>query len=295
MALGHEVFGVIAEVGANVSVDTYVVGQRAVVNPMTSDGSSARAVGRARSVIACSCEMCAPIRSCLSLRNVPDEVAVLTEPLAVARHAVNKAVAAPDARVVVVLGAGMIGLGVVLWLRRSGVSNIVAVGVAAMRLDIARRLGASATVLADGTPLMERLTEELGGAVVMGMPVVDADIWIDVAGSADAFAEIVTMAKKHALIVGVGSHKVPVLVDLRRMLMSETTLVMAMGYPVELAQTLADLADVATEVAPLVTHRTPIRSFQDGLDAISGPATVACGCSWRTDACLKSVITLREE
>lgn len=80
---------------------------------------------------------------------VPDrlepELAALTEPLAVARHAVRRSeVGRRDTAVVV--GCGPIGLAVVLMLKAAGVRRVVASDPSPGRRDLARRCGADVVV-----------------------------------------------------------------------------------------------------------------------------------------------------
>jgi len=76
---------------------------------------------------------------------LPPEVAVLTEPLAVAYHAVRRGeVTKKD--VAVVLGCGPVGLAVVCQLRARGVRTIVASDFSASRRALATRCGADVVV-----------------------------------------------------------------------------------------------------------------------------------------------------
>jgi threonine dehydrogenase-like Zn-dependent dehydrogenase len=73
------------------------------------------------------------------------DVAVLTEPMAVALHAVNKSdVSKKD--VAIVLGCGPVGLAVISWLKARGVRTIVASDLSAGRRALASASGASMVV-----------------------------------------------------------------------------------------------------------------------------------------------------
>lgn len=104
------------------------------------------------------------------LHRMPDgmsfERAALVEPLAIALHALRRArINREDTALVV--GTGMIGLLVVQALRAAGVPRIVAVDLEQSRLDLARRLGATETVLS-GRPETEAEVKRAtsGGATV---------------------------------------------------------------------------------------------------------------------------------
>jgi threonine dehydrogenase-like Zn-dependent dehydrogenase len=77
--------------------------------------------------------------------HVPTPVAALTEPLAVGRHAVEKARLAPD-DLALVIGCGPIGLAVIAWLRARGVGPILATDFSPTRRALAARLGADEVI-----------------------------------------------------------------------------------------------------------------------------------------------------
>src|SRR3974390_442870 len=76
---------------------------------------------------------------------VPVEPAALVEPFAIALHAVRRSPPSLNDSVVVV-GAGMIGLGLVQALHRAGRGQLIVVDVAAERLALATQLGATHTI-----------------------------------------------------------------------------------------------------------------------------------------------------
>jgi L-iditol 2-dehydrogenase len=79
------------------------------------------------------------------LHRIPDAVnyieAALVEPAAVAMHAINISSLKPD-DVVLVLGAGMVGMFVIQLLRIKGCKNIIAVDLEESRLQLAKKSGA---------------------------------------------------------------------------------------------------------------------------------------------------------
>jgi threonine dehydrogenase-like Zn-dependent dehydrogenase len=76
---------------------------------------------------------------------LPPEVAVLTEPMAVALHAVNRSdVSKKD--VAIVLGCGPVGLAVISWLKARGVRTIVASDPSSGRRALATASGADVVV-----------------------------------------------------------------------------------------------------------------------------------------------------
>ncbi|RJF90059.1 zinc-binding alcohol dehydrogenase [Oleomonas cavernae] len=77
--------------------------------------------------------------------NVPNDIATLAEPLAVALHAVNRGKLGPD-DVPLVIGCGPIGLTVIAILKMRGIGPIVAADFSPSRRAMATRLGADLVV-----------------------------------------------------------------------------------------------------------------------------------------------------
>ncbi len=161
MALGHEISGVVAEVGAGITA--FKAGQRIAISPSRPCGS---------------CRFCqlGQQHHCLSMRfygsampfphiqgafrdslvieqhqahAVADHLtlseAALAEPLSVGLHAINRA-GGVFGKQVLVTGCGPIGSLLIGGLRRAGAARIVATDVADMPLDCARKMGADETI-----------------------------------------------------------------------------------------------------------------------------------------------------
>jgi L-iditol 2-dehydrogenase len=89
------------------------------------------------------------------------EHAALVEPFAIALHAVRRSPPGLNDSVLVV-GAGMIGLGLVQALRQSGCGTLIVVDLAADRLALAKKLGATHT-LAPGADIVTTIHEISAG------------------------------------------------------------------------------------------------------------------------------------
>jgi L-idonate 5-dehydrogenase len=161
MALGHEIAGVVADVGTGVS--HLAAGTRVAVNPsrpcgicvhciegmrnqcvdMRFMGSAMRmphVQGGFREYVTVDASQAIPIASSLSLGE-----AAMAEPLSVCLHAANRAGPLLGKRVLVT-GCGPIGALMVVVARYGGAAEIVVTDIADAPLAIARKIGASQTI-----------------------------------------------------------------------------------------------------------------------------------------------------
>ncbi|MCT9075595.1 zinc-dependent alcohol dehydrogenase [Streptomyces fulvoviolaceus] len=257
LPLGHEPAGEVVEVGSEVS--DLKPGDRVVVNPQAAPSG----------IIGCGGEL-GGMNEYLLVENavlgesvavfpdtVPFDVAALNEPMAVARHCVNRSEAGPADKVVV-FGAGPIGLGATIWLKLRGVGHVVVADVIPERLKTALAVGADAVINSAEEDVTARLTELHGEAAnALGQPRPGTDIYIDAAGVAAVFNTTVDAAKWGAKLVMVGVQKPSAAIDLGGMLRSELTLIASQGYPTEIFEVTAELAEHRDRFAELISHRVP--------------------------------------
>ncbi|MFE6821021.1 zinc-binding dehydrogenase [Streptomyces sp. NPDC057690] len=271
LPLGHEPAGEIVEVGS--AVTDLKVGDRVVVNPQ----------GAPSGIIGCGGDLGGMNEYLLVENAVPGEsvavipdglpfdVAALNEPMAVARHCVNRSGAKPTDRVVV-FGAGPIGLGVTIWLKLRGVGHVVVVDVLPERLETASAVGADAVVDSGAEDLAARLTALHGqGANALGQPRPGTDIYIDAAGAPAAFNAAVDSAKWGARLVMVAVQKKGADIDLGGMLRSELTLIASQGYPTEIFEVTAELAEHRERFARLISHRVPFSEVKRAFELALTP------------------------
>jgi 2-desacetyl-2-hydroxyethyl bacteriochlorophyllide A dehydrogenase len=253
MPLGHEIAGIVARAGA--AVHDVKEGDHVIVNPMAGGnviGNGGPEGGLAPLLLVRDAVRTGGVLPIAA--HVPFTRAALAEPLGVALHAVNRAAPHPDDRVVV-LGAGSIGLGVVFWLRRRGVRDVVVADLSAARREAALQLGARIAFDPRAQPLHAALAAAHGSGDVFGWPVVHSDVYIDTAGAASLVGDFIASAKAGARLVVVALHHTPVAVDFRLLLAKELTITSAIGYPTELPEVVATLAsDAGAEADALVSH-----------------------------------------
>ncbi|MET9908180.1 zinc-binding dehydrogenase [Streptomyces sp. NPDC006476] len=269
--LGHEPAGEIVEVGAEVT--DLKVGDRVVVNPQ----------GVPSGIIGCGGEHGA-MSEYLLLEDaemgktvavfpdtVPFDVAALNEPMAVARHCVNRSEARPADKVVV-FGAGPIGLGATIWLKLRGVQHVVVADVIPERLETALAVGADAVIDSATEDVTARLTELHGEAAnALGQPRAGTDIYIDAAGVAAVFKATVDAAKWGAKLVMVAVQKKGADIDLGGMLRSELTLIASQGYPTEIFEVTPEIVEHHERFAKLISHRVPFAEAERAFELAMTP------------------------
>ena len=224
VVLGHEFVGRIVELGEDVA--SLRRGDRVVSGAGIS-------CGRCRWCLGHRTNLCAEYRT-LGLqvdgglaefvtspaaicRTVPDacddDSAAMTQPLAVALHALSRVGQAPD-DAVAVIGAGGIGSFLVAGASRRAVEGrVVAFDIDDERLATASALGASEIVNPTGGDLVELLLELSDGA--------GFDIVIEASGAPHAPAAAIAGARRGGRVLLVGLHGAPRAIDLTPMILRE--------------------------------------------------------------------------
>lgn len=267
--LGHEPAGEVAAVGA--AVTGVAVGDHVVINPMAAPSGI---IGNGGPHGALSDYLLIEdARRGVSLEVIPDHipwrVAALNEPMAVARHGVNRTRPRPGDKVVV-FGAGPIGLGAVLAFKSLGAGHIVVVDLIPARLDRALQIGADAVINSAGEDVVARLLELHGPGEAMFPGKADTDIFLDAAGASAVVNTALAAAKKGATLGIVGVHKEPVPIELTNVMSNELTIVGSMGYPDEFFDVTADLVANWEQYALIVSHTV---EFEDVAGALQLAAT----------------------
>jgi len=103
--------------------------------------------------------------------------------------------------IVVVQGAGAVGMCAAALARKAGASRVIVIGAPAARLSLARKMGADVTIDIDTTTADERLAHVM--ALTNG---IGADVVIEAAGSPRAFEEGVRFARNGGAYVIAGHY-----------------------------------------------------------------------------------------
>jgi threonine dehydrogenase-like Zn-dependent dehydrogenase len=207
--------------------------------------------------------------------NLPDDLAALTEPLAVGLHAANLASRnrAPN----VVIGCGPVGLSVILALRLAGRGPILAADFSPIRREAAAFLGAdlvidpatdSAFIHWDSLAFTPHPMSPLLEREFRGLPP-GANIF-ECTGAPGLIGEVIKGAPPHShiIVAGVCPHeeKLTPLDGILR----ELTLEFSFAYrPEEFAAALALIGEHPDKAARLITSRQPLASTEAAFDALA--------------------------
>jgi 2-desacetyl-2-hydroxyethyl bacteriochlorophyllide A dehydrogenase len=259
LVLGHEIAGVVAEVGPGVA-GGWRIGERVAVLPMAECGQcdacrdgggvcfaglmqgpgQGRQGGFADSV-ALPSQMLVRVPDGLS-----DVAAAIAEPLAVAVRAVNRSTARPD-DAVCVLGAGPIGCMTVVALQARSFRNVLVVEPNAARAETARSLGVTTCSSGEAADVAER---------VLGR---QPRVVIDCTGHPSGGELGISLLPQSGHLVVVGATRAPVTADFWSVTIKELTVTGSLAYSrKDFDEALDDLASGRIPVQRIVTSIRPL-------------------------------------
>jgi threonine dehydrogenase-like Zn-dependent dehydrogenase len=276
---GHEVIGVVDAVGAG--VDDSWVGARVVVEPNLACGHCTQCrAGRyniCRELLVLGCQTPGGLADSFTVAvdrvialspELDDDHAILIEPLATPVHAVRRAaetVGDLRDRPVVVIGAGPIGLFVLLALRNAGATVVVADLLASKR-ERAERLGATGTFDPTAPDAVASALALLGGP---------AAVVVDCVARESSVAQAIELVDKGGavMIVGVAAGAVPVRLDLIQD--REIALIGSLMYVREDYTAAMDmLSSGAVPVDEIITARYDFEHSAEAFNASMDPENV---------------------
>lgn len=265
LIMGHEAAGVIVALGKN--VDGWQVGDRVTFDSTIyrlDDWYTRRGqynLSDGRRVLGVSTPEYRRNGAFAELLNVPqhilyrlpDEVsfeqAALVEPFAVAFHAVRLTpLELGDA--VVVVGAGVIGLGLIRALRLRGCGRIWAIDTDSARLELARELGADQVFLADEPAIVDRIRSQTEGR--------GADAAFEAVGYSSTVNMAVACVRRGAAITLVGNLAAKIELPLQTVVTQELRLQGSCAVAGEYSSVLAKLAAGELQADLLISACVPL-------------------------------------
>ncbi len=269
--VGHEGAGVVEAVGPGVT--RVAVGDRLAIEPAMSCGQCdqcaagrphtcrrLRFLGCPRQAEGCLSEyLVMPERCCFTVSDTTTfEEAALSEPLAIGVYAVRQSIPMSGARVGI-LGAGCIGLSVLLPAREQGAASVYVTDRINGRLELARRAGAAW----GGNPDTEDVVAAVAGLEPGGL-----DVVFECCGEQEALDQAIEMLKPGGKLMLIGipptAERVTFLIDKLRHKEICIQNVRRQNHCVQPALDMIDRGDV--DVGVMVTHRFGFEQTQAAFD-----------------------------
>jgi threonine dehydrogenase-like Zn-dependent dehydrogenase len=301
VVLGHEFAGEVAGYGPGTR-QKLPAGTRVVAVPLTRRGDQLHAIGLSAAApgayaqqVVVEESLMFPIPNGLSPR-----LAVLTEPLAVAWHAVRRA-QIKKSDVAIVIGCGPVGLAVICMLKARGVATVVASDLSAGRRQLASACGADIVVDAgEASPyqaagdhgFLTTLPAAAGLAIetmekLRPLPVPWQHVWrlgetlggkpkhpviFECVGVPGILDGIITSAPLLSRVVVAGVCAEPDTIRPVMAINKEIDLRFVVGYtPLEFRDTLHMLAHGTVNAAPIATGTVGLPGVKAAFDALAKP------------------------
>ena len=284
MAIGHEFVGEIVEVGSNVSdffPGDIVSGEGHVV------------CGRCRNCLAGRRHLCAHTQGvgvnrpgafaeyiALPMTNIwrhnsgiNEEVAAIFDPFGNAVHtALSFPVLGED---VLITGAGPIGIMAIPVVRHAGARHVVITDLNPVRLELARRMGATLAVNPTETPLPE-VQKQLH--MLEGF-----DVGLEMSGNPQALRDMIANMSHGGKIavLGIPAHEVQL--DLRQIIFDMLTIKGIYGREMyETWYKMSVMLESGLDISKVITHRVQWNEFESGFEAMRSGHAGKVILNWTT-------------
>ncbi|HLK01383.1 MAG TPA: alcohol dehydrogenase catalytic domain-containing protein [Streptosporangiaceae bacterium] len=166
--------------------------------------------------------------------------------------------------VVVVVGAGPIGLSAITGARLFSPSHIVAVDLADTRLEAAKQFGADVTVNSakeDPLAVVKALTGGLG-----------ADVTIEAVGVPATFEQTVALVRPGGHVANIGVHGAPATLHLEEQWIRDITITTGLVDTYSTARLLRLVATRQVDARPFITHHFGLDEFPRAYDVFANAA-----------------------
>ena len=159
---------------------------------------------------------------------------------------------------VAVVGAGPIGLATMLAAKLLSPSHIVAIDLAASRLDAAKQFGADVLVNNGVDDAVSRVKELTGG--------LGADVAIEAVGVPDTFELCTELVRPGGHVANIGVHGAPATLHLEDLWIKNITITTGLVDTYSTPTLLSLVAAHQIDSARFVTHRFALDEFMDAYD-----------------------------
>jgi threonine dehydrogenase-like Zn-dependent dehydrogenase len=192
---------------------------------------------------------------------LPMELAVLIEPLSCSIHAVERG-RIEFGDVVVIAGAGPLGLGMVAAARLKSPSSLVVLDLDDTRLELAKRLGADVGLNPDSEDVVARVLEMTDGY--------GCDVFIETAGHPSAVGQGLAMIRKLGRFVEFSVFNQPATIDWS-IIGDRKELDIYGGHlgPYTYPRAIEFLHKGVIDMRGVVTHVLPLERFDEAIDKVA--------------------------
>ena len=165
--------------------------------------------------------------------------------------------------VVVVVGAGPIGLAAILTAKLFSPAHIVAIDKAESRLQAAKAFGADITVAADADP-MATVRELTGG--------LGADVVMEAVGTPGTFELCAALVRPGGRVANIGVHGKPATLHLEDLWIRNITITTGLVDTFSTPKLLGMLTAGQLATGAMVSHRFPLAEIMAAYDVFARPA-----------------------
>jgi alcohol dehydrogenase len=165
---------------------------------------------------------------------------------------------------VAVVGAGPIGLSVIMGAKLFSPAHVVAIDLADSRLDAAKQFGADVTInpsREDAAAIVRELTGGLG-----------ADVAVEAVGVPATFEQCTELVRPGGTVANVGVHGEPAVLHLEDLWIKDVTITTGLVDTYSTPTLLRLVASRQVDVARFVTHRFAMADFIDAYDTFANAA-----------------------
>jgi 2-desacetyl-2-hydroxyethyl bacteriochlorophyllide A dehydrogenase len=258
---GHEFAGDVVEVGPEAEVQDVKAGDRVAAIDVGGYAEFAR-IGP-------------EFLGASIIFKIPDHVsyeeAATIEPLAVSAHTVRRALPL-DTDIVLILGAGMIGMGCIQVLKaKYRVKQIIVADVSEKRLALAKELGADLVINAKEEDIVQKMLDLTGSAPVLfnTKPTAHVDVVLECAGlevTAQQALEVVKPVTGRVVVVAL-YEDTPIRIDLNDAVTKINDIRGVFGAQEEDLVTAIELITTGkVDRKPLITHRFPLDEAKEAFE-----------------------------
>ncbi len=162
------------------------------------------------------------------------------------------------ADVVVIIGAGPIGLAAILGAKLFSPSHIVSVDLADSRLEAARSFGADVTLNGGRDDVAAAVRELTGG--------LGADVTMEAVGVPATFEQAVALVRPGGHVANLGVHGSPATLHLEDIWIKDITITTGLVDTYSTPTLIGLVASGRLDTSPMITHRFNLDDFEEAYD-----------------------------